>query len=410
MFRMINPIQDYAWGSTTAFSQLFGWVESGGPQAEVWMGAHPKAPSQVVTGGPTPTYLNTHLDQHPSQLGRWQTAGSMPFLLKILAVAAPLSIQAHPTAEQAQTGFDAEEAAGVPAEAAERNYVDRNQKSELLVALTDFAALAGFRDPQQTLADLACLRGFLDGQHTPGVGEMGHAVDALSGCLEQLDFAAALRTALDAHRRGLAATAGLLARTDLQAALPDLSAAGRDTITRIAAAHPEDPGLFVALMLNRVDLTPGQALFLQAGQLHAYLGGVGVELMANSDNVLRGGLTAKHVDVAELLRIAEPSVLDQPLLEPDERMPHHTIYRPSAERFALRRVDFPSHGLTWELQDLGPAVAVCTRGSVWAGNQEIAAGDSVFIPADETARFVGTEAELFVATAQGDPDEEAADQ
>lgn len=403
MFRMINPVQTYAWGSATAFSELFDWAASGAPQAEVWMGAHPKAPSQVVTGADQPVRLDTHLSQHPEQLGSGHPGQRLPFLLKVLAVATPLSIQAHPSRDQATAGFAAEEAAGIDLEADHRNYVDRNHKPELVVALTDFTALCGFRDPQQTLEDLSALRTVIAREAPTVSTEMITAVQALSTAVGLSDFRAALQAALQDHRESLSMAAGLLASTDLRSAEVELSSVTVDTIERITHHFPADPGLFVALMLNRVDLSPGGALFLPSGNLHAYLGGVGVEVMANSDNVLRGGLTAKHIDVAELLRIAHTEVLSLPVLKPESESAHHYIYRPPAEEFLLHRIEFPHTGLSHQVDQPEPVVAVCTSGSLTAGSSTLAAGDSVFIPAGEAAEFSGADAQLFIATVPGVP-------
>lgn len=400
MFRMINPVQRYAWGSATAFSELFGWAESGTPQAEVWMGAHPKAPSQIVTGTDQQVRLDAHLSQHPEQLGS-RPGEPLPFLLKILAAASPLSIQAHPSRAQAAAGFAAEEAAGIDLEAAHRNYVDRNHKPELVVALTDFTALCGFRDPRQTLSDLSALSTIVARQAPSDSQEMITALQAVSAAVGRSDFGAALQAALQDHRAALAKVAGLLAGTDLHTAELELSQVTIDTIERITRHFPADAGLVVALMLNRVDLEPGQALFLPSGHLHAYLGGVAVEVMANSDNVLRGGLTAKHVDVAELLHIAHTEVLSLPLLLPESSSAHHHIYRSPAEEFLLHRIEFPPTGLSHRAEAPEPAVAVCTSGSVTAAGTTLAAGDSVFVPAGGSAEFRGADAQLFIATVPG---------
>lgn len=398
MFRMINPVQAYAWGSTTALSELFGWAPTGAPQAEVWMGAHPKAPSRILCQGGAPVPLDQHLRRHPEQLGSWEEERSLPFLLKVLAVATPLSIQAHPTRAQAATGFTAEEDAGVNLHAEERNYVDQNHKAELVVGLTDFAALCGFRHPEPTLVDLRKIRALLDGDAGSDAHLWAQALDELLDHLTGADFHTALRTALLDHREALAAAAERLAAVDADQLRGALTPTASDTLERITAAFPGDPGVFVALMLNRVDLRPGEALFLPAGNLHAYLGGVGVEVMANSDNVLRGGLTTKHVDVGALLEIVAQEVLEQPRLEPVALTADHRRYVPPGEEFALHRMDFPEVGLTHQFQQPAPAVAVCTRGRVSAGGVVLEAGESAFLPAGESAAFVGRGAQLFVAT------------
>lgn len=399
MFRMINPVQDYAWGSTAAFSELFGWAESTTPQAEIWMGSHPKAPSQLVEDSGDQPRLDTHLSEHPQQLGDWQRCGTtLPFLLKILAVATPLSIQVHPSREQARSGFAAEERLGTDIQAPQRNYVDTNHKPELIVALTRFSALCGFRGTHQARSDLDALTEILITQVASDDDATIRAVQTLSRHLDNGDTRAALSASLQDCAEELGHAAKLLAAADLQAHRTTLSAQSLDTVERITAAFPADPGLFVALMLNRRDLEPGQALFLPSGILHAYLGGVGVEVMANSDNVLRGGLTSKHVDVPELLRVAASDVVEQQLLEPDSTTAHQHIYNTDAEEFSLRRIDFPDSGLHCEIRDPGPAIAVCTAGTVTAGQMLLSPGESVFIPADEPTEFSGAAAQLFIAT------------
>ncbi|MGO1522371.1 MAG: mannose-6-phosphate isomerase, class I [Nesterenkonia sp.] len=409
MFRMINPVQDYAWGSTTAFSELFGWAEPAGPQAEIWMGSHPKAPSEIVQASGESRGLDAQLSEHPEHLGAWQEVGTtLPFLLKILAVASPLSIQVHPSRDQARAGFAAEEALGLDPQARQRNYADVNHKPELLVALTRFSALCGFRDPSRTLNDVAELRAVLSDQ-APGTNhEALQAMETLSRHLYHGDIHAALRTALQDGAAQLTEAAKLLAGTDLRSHHTDLTPQSLDTVERIIAAFPADPGLFVALMLNRRDLEPGQALFLPSGCLHAYLGGVGVEVMANSDNVLRGGLTSKHVDVAELLSIADREVVQQALVEPSTPMEHHHLYSTPAEEFTLRRIQFPDSGLQYEMLDPGPAIAVCTGGTVTAGRIALTAGESVFIPAAERTEFSGAAAQLFIAAAPSAPQQQEA--
>lgn len=400
MFRMINPVQAYAWGSATAFSELFGWPETGEPQAEVWMGAHPTAPSQLVTDAAEPVHLDAHLGQHPEDLGTLRSDKTLPFLLKVLAVAVPLSIQAHPTKEQAAAGYAAEEAAGVDLTDERRNYVDSNHKPELLVALTEFSALSGFRGPEQTLQDLRALQRIIAAAVPSGSDEMITAVQVLISAVGERDFGVALEAALRGHRGALSAAAGFLASIDPHTADAELSPVSADTVERITAAFPTDPGLFVALMLNRTDLSPGQALFLPAGTLHAYLGGVGVEAMATSDNVLRGGLTTKHIDVAELLRTAHTEELSATLLQPEPTAAHRQTYRPDAEEILLHRIEFPAPGLMHRICEPAPVVALCTRGALTAGDHSLTAGDSVFVPAREPVEFSGAEAQLFLATAQ----------
>lgn len=378
------------------------------------MGAHPSAPSRLRgTGHQDDLRLTDYLAHHPETLGEpTETTGTLPFLLKVLAIDTPLSIQAHPTRDQAQEGFVAEESAGLALQAAERNYVDANHKPELVVALTGFSALCGFRPVHAALADVGTVRDLILAQAEDDDRSLSNALEALTLCLLREDLGAALSTALYQAAPELSRAATILAETDLRA--HGLSAQLSDIVTRITSAFPGDPGVFVALMLNRVELEPGQALFMPAGNLHAYLHGVGLEVMANSDNVLRGGLTSKHVDVPELLRITDTAVLPKPSFEPETRSAHQTTYAPDVEEFELHRIDLPTSGLRHESQHPGPSIALCTAGTVHAETAShvrpttetarqqtltLSPGESVFIPAGEPAVFAGHSAQLFIAAA-----------
>lgn len=305
-----NEPRDYAWGSSTLIAQYLGRVPSGGPEAEVWLGAHPACPARV-TGG---RHDGTTLDAAIEAEGLAQPA----LLLKVLAAAAPLSLQVHPDDARAREGFAREDAAGIPRDAAHRSYRDPYAKPELIVAVTPFEALCGFRSREEALATLDALAA-LDAR-IASVAEHVRSGDALEWLLSGApEVAEAVEAA--------------------SAAAPELAAThprDADTIARIAEAHPGDPGLLVALLLQRLTLAPGEALYLPAGNMHAYLEGLGMELMGPSDNVLRGGLTPKHVDVAELLAVVDRSPLADPRL-PATPLEDAIAYRPEAP-FELRRV------------------------------------------------------------------------
>lgn len=446
MFRMTNPVQDYAWGSTTALTRLFEWPETQTPRAEVWMGAHPAAPSSVQwaptaggEGSPAQDEVQTLrldelLSRHPEYAGSCGSpepgTTAVPYLLKVLAAAQPLSIQVHPDKERAQAGYDAENAAGVPLDAPERNYKDGNHKPELIVALTEFAALCGFRPHAEAAADLAVLRDALEARDAGDV--VLSCLDRLQHRLEQQDHAAALEHLLRSGREESVAAAravnalfsrrarraddpptdgdpesipagGSAAEETPQPApssaapltTPELPAKLLDTLTRISRAFPGDPGILVTLLLNRVDLSPGEALYLPAGNLHAYLHGVGVEIMANSDNVLRGGLTSKHIDVDELLAATDPQVLPLPHCAAEASGAGRFSYRPPFEEFQLKRIQFPEAGGPVGLRPQGPAVLLCTQsavelrlqeGSAGAGPESLrlTAGESAFLPASRS--------------------------
>ncbi|HEY6553694.1 MAG TPA: mannose-6-phosphate isomerase, class I [Vicinamibacteria bacterium] len=327
-----NAVQNYAWGSTTAIAALLGRPSPGGlPEAELWIGAHPKAPSRAIDGS-AECRLDEWIRRDPAAtLGPAVAAryGELPFLLKVLAAAEPLSIQCHPNAEQARAGFTRENEGGLSFADPRRNYRDPNHKPELLVALTRFLALKGFRPLEEIMAFFAA---FSADPLREALANLSRARDA--GALKQL-FGALL--SLDRDARSL-----LLSQA--------LATAGRRSdpawrwVGRLHDKYPGDVGTLAPLLLNLIELQPDEALFLGAGELHAYLEGTGLELMANSDNVLRGGLTPKHVDAGELLAVARfeggpPEVLRPMRLADTER-----IYRTPASEFQLSLIDLSPEG------------------------------------------------------------------
>jgi mannose-6-phosphate isomerase len=309
LVRIANLVRDYAWGSETLIADYLGTQASGGPEAELWLGAHPAWPARLDDGTP--------LDAALAAAGAAQPG----ILLKVLAAASALSLQVHPSTEQAQAGFAAEEAAGVPIDAPHRSYRDPRSKPELIVAVTDFEALSGFQPTASTLAVLDALAA-IDARVAP------YAAHVRGSTREALAWLLAGGEEVDAVVAGVVAAAP---------SLPPEHAAAADTVARLAAASPGDAGIATALMLHRVSLAPGEGVFLPAGNLHAYLSGLGIELMEASDNVLRGGLTPKHVDRDELLRIVDVTPVDDPMLHP-VRMPGAVAYRPAAA-FELRHVE-----------------------------------------------------------------------
>ena len=290
--RLENPVQHYAWGSRTAIPELLRLASPAEqPWAELWMGAHAVATSRVLDSDRSEP-LDAFIARDPEAvLGRAvarRFAGSLPFLFKVLAAAAPLSIQAHPSLEQARAGFERENRAGIALDAPERCYRDANHKPELFCALTPFHALNRFRDPHEIAERFAALG-------EPALAEPVASLRARADRDGVAAFFATLWTLAEPARRAVIASA--LAWTRGRA-----GDSGARWVDALARAYPGDIGVLAPLLLNVVELAPGDAMFLPAGELHSYLDGTGIEIMANSDNVLRGGLTAKHVDVAELLR------------------------------------------------------------------------------------------------------------
>jgi mannose-6-phosphate isomerase len=380
MDRLDNTVRPYAWGSTTAIPELLGVEPTGEPQAELWMGAHPGAPSRTGRGT-----LVEVIDADPArELGEATVAKfgpRLPFLFKILAAGAPLSLQVHPDLEQARAGYAEEERRGVPVDAPHRNYKDPHHKPELICALTEFDGLCGFRDPVRT-ADL------LDGL---GVDSLKPYVDLLHAHPED----AALREMLTAV---LSADPQEMAHTVAEATAACTRLGGPYTpYADIAHHYPGDPGVIAAMLLNHVRLQPGEALYLGAGIPHAYLSGLGVEIMANSDNVLRCGLTPKHVDVPELLRIVRFEAADPGVLRPEAAPDGEEVYETPIDEFRLSRYVLPPAGATHDLTRATPQILLCTAGTVRVGEHELTPGASVFVPAGETAEVSGT-GTLFRAT------------
>ncbi len=367
--RLDCDIQHYAWGQAGAISSLTGREPGGEPEAELWMGAHPKAPSRLADGR---TLLEAIEADPVTLLGAAvdRRFGQLPFLFKVLAAEIPLSIQAHPSIERATAGFDRENRLGIAIDAPERTYRDPNHKPELICALTPFEAKCGFRALDQTRR----LFEALDHPTLDAVRRLLHDGDDRT-CLQNV---MACLLGQEAHASRAMAEAVADRAAELVAdEHPITDEFGVDLVAcaGVAEAFPGDIGGVVALLLNHVVLAPGEALYLGSGNLHAYLHGVGVELMANSDNVLRGGLTPKHIDVAELLAVVDY----QPIAAPVERPsgPVHTYASP-VEEFALTRVDLDhaTHDV------VGPAIVLVTEGFATVGGVRIEAGEPTFIAAD----------------------------
>ncbi|MFE2382412.1 mannose-6-phosphate isomerase, class I [Streptomyces misionensis] len=372
MDRLDNTVRPYAWGSPTAIPRLLGTEPTGEPQAEMWMGAHPGAPSRTARGT-----LAEVIDADPErELGKEAVAKfgpRLPFLLKILAADAPLSLQVHPDLAQAREGYADEERRGVPLDAPERNYKDANHKPELICALTEFDGLCGFRPPERAADLLAAL----------GVDSLKPYVDLLHARPED----AALREVLTAI---LTADREETARTVAEAAAACARLGGDHApYAQLAHHYPGDPGVLAAMLLNHVRLQPGEALFLGAGVPHAYLSGLGVEIMANSDNVLRCGLTPKHVDVPELLRVVRFEASDPGVLRPEAAPDGEEVYETPTDEFRLSRHVLPEGGTAHDLTRDTPQILLCTAGAVRAGEYELGPGRSVFVPAGEKAEISG---------------------
>ncbi|MFF7391029.1 mannose-6-phosphate isomerase, class I [Streptomyces scabiei] len=380
MDRLDNTVRPYAWGSTTAIPELLGVAPTGEPQAEMWMGAHPGAPSRTGRGP-----LTQVIDEAPERELGTRTVEKfgprLPFLLKLLAAGAPLSLQVHPDLEQAREGYEDEQRRGIPIDAGHRNYKDANHKPELICALTEFDGLCGFREPLRAAELLAAL----------DVDSLKPYVDLLHAHPEEAALREVLTAVLGADPEEMAHTV-----TEAAAACARLGGA-HAPYADIAHHYPGDPGVIAAMLLNHVRLQPGEALFLGAGIPHAYLNGLGVEIMANSDNVLRCGLTPKHVDVPELLRIVRFEATDPGVLRPEASPDGEEVYETPIDEFRLSRFVLPEATAPHDLTRATPQILLCTAGSVRAGEHTLAPGESVFVPADEKAEVSGP-GTLFRAT------------
>ncbi|MBL5975610.1 MAG: mannose-6-phosphate isomerase, class I [Candidatus Leucobacter sulfamidivorax] len=333
-----NTPRAYAWGSRDALPELLGISRTGDPQAELWLGAHPDDPATVAKAAPKGQTLIDLIGRDPERYG--VDGGQLPFLLKVLAIGAPLSLQVHPDRAQAEAGFAAEEAAGVPRDARERNYGDPNHKPELLVALSETTALSGFRPLGEARRDLAALAAAAP----EGAGRSA-LERAVSCCGEdgedpersRREFMAWALGGGDEARRALAAIERIATGGSADPLPADVDPHRLDALRELAAAHPGDPGILVSLLLHLVRLEPGEAIYLCARQLHAYMSGIAVEVMAASDNVLRAGLTEKHVDVPELTRIVDPAELAEPRIAARALAPGLVAWEPEVPDFRLMR-------------------------------------------------------------------------
>ncbi|WP_437565474.1 mannose-6-phosphate isomerase, class I [Sorangium sp. So ce542] len=396
MFALENRVQEYAWGSREAIAALLGQGPSDKPQAELWMGAHPAASSIIELDGGRERLIDAIPRRADAFLGgptRDRFGARLPFLLKVLAADQPLSLQAHPDEAQARRGFDAENAAGVPVDAPERTYRDPHHKPELICALTPFDALCGFR-PAEALADAFALL----------AGGPGDAlVPRGSGPVDAAAVARLVEGLLalgPAARREVVSAVVEACRARAEAGGPLARAAG--WALRLHELYPGDVGVVIALLLNDVHLEPGDALYLPPRRLHAYVQGVGIEIMASSDNVLRGGLTPKHVNVGELLRVLDFSPWRVEPVAP-RRAGAESIYDTPAPEFRLSRIELDAAS-SWRTDDRrGPEIVLCTRGQASlvdarGAAQGLRQGGSIFVPFASGSYAIEGEGQFFRAT------------
>ncbi len=390
-----NPIQDYAWGSHTAIPELLGGpTPSDKPQAELWMGAHPMAPSEVLVDGnwrPLPELI----EKFPTEiLGRGvaeRFGGRLPFLFKVLAAAKPLSIQVHPNLDQAKEGFARENRLGIPLTAPNRSYKDENHKPEIISALTPLWALNGFRK----ISDMISMLKEID------PSELSKEISDLAAHPDSNGLKRFFSTMMT------------MERTRQQRAVEETVAfaekwAGEDPafewMLKLHAQYPGDIGVLSPVLLNVVQLEPGQAMCLDAGQLHAYLAGMGIELMANSDNVLRGGLTPKHIDVPELLRVLDFTEKEIAILAPEELVDGERTYPSEAEEFRLSVITVDAGAFYKSAKDRSVEIMISVAGRASVKDLERAEaldlkrGESILIPAAVRQYSIEGEATLYKAS------------
>jgi mannose-6-phosphate isomerase len=387
VYPLTGIIRPYAWGSRTSLAELQGRpAPTDNPEAELWLGAHPDDPATVIRPD-GPIALDALIASDPAgQLGAGVAAEfgpRLPYLLKVLAAESPLSLQAHPDSAYAKQAYARQQAdPSLP-----KNYTDAYHKPEMLVALTPFEALCGFRSPETSAAALEAFN----------IPALAPVVSALLGG----DLRTAVRDLLtwpDADRKPLIEA--------VVAAASSLSSPDAALAARLAAAYPGDPGVLVALLLNHVRLEPGQAIWMPAGNLHAYLHGTGVELMAASDNVLRGGLTPKRVDVDELLRVLVFEVLDDPILPATPVAPGVETWPVPVRDFVLYAVDLDGTRPPIEVPAEGARIVVTVSGDVFVGESvdgtpvDVAAGSAAYAPASAGRIKLAGLGRAFVAAAR----------
>ncbi len=391
MHRLEGETRKYAWGSRTLLPRFLGHDPDGEPHAELWVGAHPGDPARLADGSTLLDLLREAPERElgPDVAGRF---GRLPFLMKALAAAEPLSLQVHPTNSRAREGFARENAAGIAIGAPGRSYQDDSHKPELVYAVTRFEGMAGFRDVERSAAilqllDLPWAEEIAQDLVTGPADQAVHravstmlSMDGIELADALVDLGKAARVAEERSHRKRPPTSRLhRERTSVEReALRVFSQAAS-----LAERYPGDSGVLVTLLLNHVVLSPGEAMFLDAGVVHAYTSGFGIEIMASSDNVVRAGLTPKHVDVAELLEIADFTPIPPPLCPGRDVATGLTGFHPPVEEFALFIGTAP---VSSSLPSAGPRIVMVLEGEI-----EVAAGGDCLRVVRGEAVFVGHE-------------------
>lgn len=388
-----NTIQTYVWGSFDGIPAFTGLVNTDDEHmAELWMGAHPAAPSRVLFGKGIAVPLDKYIAEHTIEILGKETVntyeGTLPFLFKVLSAANPLSLQVHPSREQAERGYNREIDAEIQILSPNRNYKDKNHKQEVLLALSPFTVLCGFRSPEET-------RELLSFASSPVLDEAIARLErdgyrALCQYLLELDP--------DDRTEALAAACAAADRTSTEDKRWVYS-----LVTRLSAHYPGDVGCLAPLYLNALTLEPGEVIYLPEGIMHTYIQGTGLELMSNSDNILRGGLTAKHLDIPELLAILDPAPYKPKIIKPETRDKPYT-YRTAAKDCELTALRL--HDGEYSYRATAPAIVIGASGEIVATSSsgetcKIGRGSFVLIPASGDPITFSGSGVCYVASTPG---------
>jgi mannose-6-phosphate isomerase len=387
ILKMKNMIQDYPWGSERYLQDLLG-LEKTGPLAELWMGVHPRGMSRLVEPGAASQSLAEYISQNPAALLGAQVNedfGVLPYLFKLLAAGEPLSIQAHPSKSQAELGFARENELGIPLDGFNRNYKDDNHKPEIICAITDYWAMKGFRKPDEVLS-------YFSPWCPSSLQSVLFTVPSSDESSFLKSFFISLMNLGDPQIKEL-----------LNAALNWCSTQNDDAcrwVLKLQDKYPGDTGILSPLFLNTLCLKPGEALYLPAGELHAYLQGLGVELMANSDNVLRGGLTRKFMDLKELEKILLFESADAMRILPELESDGSAVYKTPSREFELVRLDCRNRSITLE-GDYPVSVLVVLLGDITLSEGDdsllLKPGESCFLPCPGVSRLIQGPGIAFLA-------------
>lgn len=392
LYLLTNTIQNYTWGSLNGISQITGTQNiDQKPMAEMWMGAHPLAPSLLEHDGKLIS-LNNFIALNPELLLGSSTAktfvNTLPFLFKILSAQTPLSLQVHPSLTQAKHGFKKENSLEIPLHAFNRNYKDANHKPEIMLALSPFKALCGFR-PFNQILDLFALF------------PLKKLQEIKNSFTNSKNYVLLYKNLLEIHEeeaKGICTQAVIIAQSLVEENKDFYTKQAALFILHLAQSYPFDLGILAPLYLNCLEFNEGQAIFLPAGIIHAYIQGTGLELMANSDNVMRGGLTSKYIDKTELLSILDNKTYLPQILEIDVNK-STSSYQTPAKEFVLSKLQIePS--LDFVCGKV-PHIILCTEGSgdFFAQETKISftKGDSFFVPASTQSFFIQGTAILYDA-------------